>query len=100
MKREMGTGEETMGAYHLHGKPGNSGWKTKGCSSFYLEQYRSYGLPVEVMFCAITFAWTTNFVSCISVLLLISFTFQLSAEARAPCGGKHRYSSHCLTTRL
>ena len=34
------------GAYHLHWKPGNSGWKMKWFIPFHLKQIRNYRLPV------------------------------------------------------
>ena len=32
------------GAYHLHGKPGNSGWKVKWYTPFHLKHSRNYSL--------------------------------------------------------
>ena len=37
---------KTWGAYHLHGKPGNSGWKMKCFIPFHLKQIRNYTLHV------------------------------------------------------
>ena len=31
--------KENWGAYHLHGKPGNSSWKIKWYASFHLEYF-------------------------------------------------------------
>ena len=35
---------ETWGAYHLHGKLGNSGWKMKWYIPFHLKHFRNYRL--------------------------------------------------------
>ena len=41
-----------MRAYHLHGKPGNSGWKIKWLASFRVERFVDYGPLVGVIhFC-------------------------------------------------
>ena len=40
---------ESLGAYHLHGETGNSGWKIKRFASFRLEKFRNFGLLVGVM---------------------------------------------------
>ena len=34
----------SWGAYHLHGKPGNSGWKLKWYIPFHLKHLRNYRL--------------------------------------------------------
>ena len=36
--------EPSRGAYHLHGKPGNSGWKMKWYIPFHLKHFRNYRL--------------------------------------------------------
>ena len=34
--------KEILGTYHLHGKPGNSGWKMKWYVPFHLKHFRNH----------------------------------------------------------
>ena len=39
IKKDYTNRKETRDAYHLHRKPGNSSWKIKWYTSFYLEYF-------------------------------------------------------------
>ena len=60
--------KETRCSYHLQGKPGNCGWKTKWYIPFHLNHLRNYRLPVFLFFVTGYFPIDTSTFCDISVL--------------------------------